>query len=214
MAGRLLAWALAGLMVAGLAKAQTPPAGFESVFNGKDFTGWAGDLANYEVKDGNIVCKKGKGGVIFVQKEYGDFTARVDYKLPPGGNNGLAIRYPGKGSASVDGMCEIQILDDSHPKYAKLDPRQFNGSSYGLIAAKKGYDKPVGQWNTMEVTVRGTTMVVILNGQKILDGDVKEVKSFMRKEPPKGLLSPRGYFGFCGHTDPVEFRNIYIKEIK
>jgi len=62
--------------------------------------------------------------------------------------------------------------------------------------------------------VRGTTMVVILNGEKILDGDVKEVKSFMRKEPPKGLLSPRGYFGFCGHTDPVEFRNIYIKEIK
>mgnify|MGYP003351181813 CR=1 FL=1 len=142
------------------------------LFNGKDFTGWAGDLANYEVKDGNIVCKKGKGGVIFVQKEYGDFTARVDYKLPPGGNNGLAIRYPGKGSASVDGMCEIQILDDSHPKYAKLDPRQFNGSSYGLIAAKKGFDKPVGQWNTMEVTVRGTTMVVILNGEKILDGDV------------------------------------------
>lgn len=214
MARLAAAWVMAGWIAAGMAMAQSPPAGFEAVFNGKDFAGWAGDIANYEVKDGSIVCRKGKGGVIFVQKEYGDFTARVDYRLPPGGNNGLAIRYPGKGSASVDGMCEIQILDDSHPKYAKLDPRQFNGSSYGLIAAKRGFDKPVGQWNTMEVTVRGTTIAVVLNGEKILDGDVKEVKSFMRKEAPRGLLSHRGYFGFCGHTDPVEFRNIYIKEIK
>ena len=113
MAGRLLAWALAGLLAAGLARAQTPPAGFESVFNGKDFTGWAGDLANYEVKDGNIVCKKGKGGVIFIQKEYGDFTARVNYKLPPGGNNGLAIRREEK---------RYMDDDDASRGYAPADP--------------------------------------------------------------------------------------------
>lgn len=207
-------WMMAAWLAAGVAAAQTPPAGFENLFNGKDFSGWAGDIANYEVKDGSIVCRKGKGGVIFFNRQVADFVARVDYKLPPAGNNGLAIRYPGKGTASVDGMCEIQILDDDHPKYAKLDPRQFNGSCYGLIAAKRGFHKPVGEWNTMEVTAKGTTLKVSLNGTMILDGDVREVKSFMRKEAPKGLFSPKGYFGFCGHTDPVEFRNVFLKEIR
>ena len=210
----MASWVMAAWLTAGMAAAQTPPAGFENLFNGKDFTGWAGDLANYEVKDGSIVCRKGKGGVIFFDRQVADFVARVDYKLPPAGNNGLAIRYPGKGTASVDGMCEIQILDDAHPRYAKLDPRQFNGSSYGLIAAKKGFQKPVGQWNTMEVSAIGSKLKVVLNGSEILEGDVKEVKDFMRKEAPKGLFNPKGYFGFCGHTDPVEFRNIYLREIK
>ena len=52
------------------------------------------------MKDGAIVCKPKKGGTIYTKEEYGDFVARVEYKLPPGGNNGLALRYPGKGQAS------------------------------------------------------------------------------------------------------------------
>lgn len=214
MARRVWPVALAALVVALLARGEPDPRGFEAVFNGKDFTGWAGDLANYEVRDGVIACKKGKGGVIYLNRELGDFTARVDYKVPPGGNNGLAIRYPGKGSASVDGMCEIQVLDNDHPKYAKIDPRQFNGSSYGVLAAKKGFARPAGEWNTMEVTARGTTLKVVLNSNTILEGDVRDVREFMRKAPPKGLLNPRGYFGFCGHRDPVEFRNIQLRELK
>src|SRR5262249_21467270 len=105
-------------------------AGFESVFNGKDFTGWAGPIDQYEVTDGAIVCKPKKGGNIHTKEEYSDFVARVEYKLPPGGNNGLAIRYPGTGQPSTVAMCEVQILDDTDAKYAKLDPRQYNGSVY------------------------------------------------------------------------------------
>ena len=79
----------------------------ESVFNGKDFTGWAGALENYEVVDGAIVCKPGKGGNIFTKEEYADFAVRLEYKLPAGGNNGLAIRYPGDGPAvATQAMCE------------------------------------------------------------------------------------------------------------
>src|SRR6185503_4594969 len=99
--------------------------GFAPVFNGRDFTGWAGPVENYEVKDGAIVCKPQKGGTIHTKEEYGDFIARLEFKLPPGGNNGLAIRYSGTGDPAYVGMCELQVLDDNAAQYAKLDARQY-----------------------------------------------------------------------------------------
>src|SRR5438552_2628569 len=60
----------------------TDPPGFDSVFNGKDFEGWAGPLDNYQVKDGAITCRPGKGGTIYTKEEYGDFIARLEIKLP------------------------------------------------------------------------------------------------------------------------------------
>ena len=97
------------------------PTGFEPIFNGKDFDGWAGPVDNYEIVDGALRCKPGQGGTIFTDEEYGDFVVRLEFKLPPGGNNGLAIRYPGQGERPTSGMCELQVLDSEHPKYAKLD---------------------------------------------------------------------------------------------
>jgi hypothetical protein len=189
--------------------------GFVTVFNGKDFTGWSGMLENYEVKDGAIVCKPKKGGNIYTDEQYADFTVRLEYQLPSGGNNGLAIRYPGgKAHASTEAMCEIQILDDEHPKYAKLDPRQASGSSYGMIPAHKGYQRPVGEWNFMEVTAKGSTLIVEVNGTRILEGDHSKVTETMKNVPHPGKDRTSGHFGFCGHSDPVAFRNIQIKTHK
>ncbi len=188
--------------------------GFVDLFNGKDFTGWAGPIENYEVKDGAIVCRPKKGGNIYATPEFTDFVARVEYQLPPGGNNGLAIRYPGTGQPSTVAMCEIQILDDSSPKYTKLDPRQYNGSSYGMVPAQPGYLRPVGEWNFMEVTVRGPTIVVDLNGTQVLDADLSKVKEFMHNNPHPGKDRTSGHFGFCGHNDPVAFRNIQVKSLE
>jgi hypothetical protein len=187
--------------------------GFVDVFNGKDFDGWAGPVENYEVLDGAIVCRPKKGGTIFSKDEFSDFAARVEYKLPPAGNNGLAIRYPGKGRASAEGMCEIQILDDDSPKYAKLDPRQFNGSAYGMAPAHRGYLRPTGEWNFMEVTVRGPKIQVELNGTRILDTDLSKVTEFKGNDPHPGKDRTTGHFGFCGHNDPVAFRHIQVKRL-
>jgi hypothetical protein len=189
-------------------------AGFADVFNGKDLTGWAGPVANYEVKDGAIICQPRKGGTIHTKEEFADFTARLEYQLPPGGNNGLAIRYPGQGDAAYVGMCELQILDDPSPKYAKLDPRQANGSAYGMVAAHRGYLRPTGAWNFMEVTVRGPTIQVELNGTRILNTDLSQVTEFMAKTPHPGKDRPAGHFGFCGHGDAVAFRNVQIKRLE
>jgi len=189
-------------------------AGFASVFNGKDLDGWAGPVDQYEVVDGAIVCKPKKGGNLYTKAEYGDHIIRLEYRLPEGGNNGLAIRYPGVGQPSTVAMCEIQILDDTAAKYAKLDPRQYNGSAYGMVPAQRGYLRPVGEWNFMEVTVKGPTLFVELNGTRILDADLSKVKEFKDNAAHTGKDRTRGHFGFAGHNDPVAFRNIEIMTLE
>jgi hypothetical protein len=188
--------------------------GFEDVFNGKDFDGWAGPVDQYEVKDGAIVCRPKKGGTIYTKGEYDDFVARVEFRLPPAGNNGLAIRYPGSGDTAYVGMCEVQVLDDTAPGYAKLDPRQYNGSVYGIVAAQRGYLRPVGEWNFEEVTVRGSTIKVELNGTVIVDTDVSKVTEYMGNKAHPGKDRTSGHFGFAGHNDPVAFRNIQIRKLE
>jgi len=187
--------------------------GFAPIFNGKDFDGWAGPVDNYQVADGTIMCKPGKGGTIYTKQEYGDFVARLEIKLPPGGNNGLAIRYPGQGDTAYGGMCELQVLDNDAAQYAKLDPRQYHGSAYGMVAAARGYLRPPGQWNFQEVTVKGSGIKVELNGSVILDCDLSKVTEYMGGSAHPGKDRTTGGFGFAGHSDPVQFRNIRIKKL-
>jgi hypothetical protein len=191
-------------------------AGFKSIFNGKDFTGWAGPVENYEVADGALRCKPGKGGTPYYNQDLTDFAARLEFKLPAGGNNGLALRYPGTGDTAYVGMCELQVLDDNYEKVkGKIDPRQAHGSAYGMVAAQRGYQRPIGEWNFQEVTVAGSTIKVELNGYVILDTDLSKVDlaTVMAKKPHPGKDRKNGYFGFAGHNDAAEFRNIELKDL-
>ena len=187
--------------------------GFSPIFNGKDFSGWAGALDNYEVVDGAIACKEGKGGNIYTEEVYDNYVVRLEFKLTPGGNNGLAIHYPGEGRASTDGLTELQVLDDTADKYKELDLRQYHGSIYGMVPAHRGYLRPVGEWNYQEVTVKGRAIKVELNGSVILDADVADVTEFMDDKEHPGLERTSGHFGFAGHNEPVQFRNIAIKKL-
>jgi hypothetical protein len=187
--------------------------GFVSIFDGRSLTGWSGAVDGYEVRDGAIVCKAGAGGTLYTTKVYRNFVVRLEFLLPPAGNNGLAIRYPGSGDSAYAGMTELQVLDDTHPNYKDLDPRQAHGSAYGMVAATRGHLKPVGQWNEQEVTVRGSTITVVLNGATILDTDLATVTTFMADTPHPGKDRTEGHFGFAGHNDPVAFRNIRIREL-
>jgi hypothetical protein len=187
---------------------------FESVFNGQDFDGWIGATDNYEVVDGAIRCKEGQGGNLLTKEEYGNFIVRLEFKLPPGGNNGLAIRTPSDGVDSAYNGVELQVLDTEAPMYADLKPYQAHGSAYGLAAAHRGYLRPTGEWNYQEVEVNGDRYIVRLNGFTILDVDL----STARDNAPDGNEHPgafrtSGHFGFAGHNDPVSFRNIRIKRL-
>ncbi len=190
--------------------------GYQPIFNGKNMEGWAGPLEAVTVKNGAIVWQEKKGGTIYWNEELKDFQARVMFKLPPGGNNGLAIRYPGKGNTAYDGMTESQILDDNYEKVkGKIDPRQAHGSVYGMVAAARGYQHPIGEWNFEEVTVKGSTIKVELNGTVILDADVSKVDmaTVMANSKHPGKDRTSGFFGFAGHNDPVEFKDVLIKKL-
>ena len=198
--------------------------GFKSVFNGKDFTGWAGEIENYMVDEGSITCKPDEGGTVFTEGQYGDFSVRLEFQLPPGGNNGLAMRYPGTGHGTWDSFCELQVLDDGHPKYNDpkadkfydLNPRQAHASVYARVPSHRGYLRPTGQWNFQESTLVGYTAKVELNGVVILETDVSKVdpETFMYPvDKFKGRDVMKGHFGFNGHKDPVRFRAIRIKSL-
>lgn len=187
---------------------------FKAVFDGETLNGWQGATDNYEVVDGAIQCKKGKGGMLLTEKEYSDFVVRLEFKVPPGGNNGLAIRSSGSGDPAYQAMCELQVLDSEAKKYAKLDKRQYHGSAYGIAAATRGYLREPGQWNYQQVTVKGSTIKVELNGTVILDSDVSKVTEYMGNRPHPGKDRKSGFFGFAGHGDAVAFKNVRIKSLK
>ncbi len=189
--------------------------GFASIFNGRNFDGWAGPLENYEVKDGSIVCKPEKGGTIYWNQTLTDFDARLEFKLPPGGNNGMAIRYPGEGDTAYVGMTELQVLDDNYEKVrGPIDPKQAHGSAYGMVAAARGYQRPIGEWNVQDVSVTGSTVRVELNGTVILNADLSKVDSatYMAAREHPGVSRISGFFGFAGHNDPVMFRNVQVRK--
>jgi HEAT repeat protein len=190
--------------------------GFVALFNGRNLDGWIGNKESYVVEDGLIVIKpdKGSGGNLFTDKEFADFVFRFEFQLTPAANNGLGIRAPLAGDAAYVGM-ELQILDDTAPVYANLQPYQYHGSVYGVIPARRGFLKPVGEWNYEEVYIKGTSIKITLNGTVIVDGDIagpRDNGTLDHNQHP-GLKNQKGHIGFLGHGSEVKFRNIRIKEI-
>ncbi|SHF55785.1 HEAT repeat [Mariniphaga anaerophila] len=190
--------------------------GFVSLFNGMNLDGWQGNKTDYYAENGELVVQPARGGHgnLFTDKEYGDFIFRFEFQLTPGANNGLGIRAPLEGDAAYAGI-ELQILDNTAPIYANLKEYQYHGSAYGIIAAKRGYLNPVGEWNVQEVVVKGSKIKVTLNGTVILDGDVAEASKNGTRDGKNhpGLKREKGYIGFLGHGSELKFRNIRLKDL-
>jgi hypothetical protein len=196
--------------------------GFAPLLNGTDFSGWTYGTdpkgaqrkagKGYQYRDGSIYCTVADGGNLFTEKEYGDFILRFDFKLTRGANNGVAIRSPLDGQTAYDGI-EIQVLDDTAEKYAKLRPEQYHGSVYDVVAAERGHLKPVGEWNTEEITAQGRHITVKLNGHTTVDTNLDDVKDEAKLKKHPGLQRASGHIGFLGHGAEVEFKNVRIKEL-
>jgi len=186
--------------------------GYQPIFDGQTLRGWQGDRDSYQVADGAIRCKPGHGGNLFTKAIYADFAVRLQFRLPPGGNNGLAVRYSGSGNPAHDAI-EVQVLDDTAARYSALKPWQYHGSVYGLVPAHRGYLRPAGTWNFEEVVLRGTRISVCLNGTTIVEADLADFEPRDGTDHP-GRLRTEGHFGFCGHNDPVEFRAIFAKRLQ
>lgn len=197
--------AIAALTLIATAAEKNPE--FRSLFNGKDLSGWKGE--GYAVEDGAIVCTP-QGKNLFTEGTFANYILQFEFKLPPDGNNGLGIHYPGEGNGAYTGM-EIQVLDNTAEKYKDLKDYQFHGSLYTLQPAKREGLKPVGEWNQETVTVNGKQVTVVLNGTEILNADLEQ----LAKDHPEhqGVKRRSGHLAFLGHGDKVAYRNIEIAEL-
>ena len=208
--------AAAAYVVAADAPGGADEEGFVKLFNGKDTTGWVyGEKQagkGYQVENGVLFCTEKDGGNLFTEKEYADFDLKFEFQLTPNANNGIGIRAPLEGDSAYVGM-EIQVLDDDGPEYKNLRPAQYHGSIYDVFPAKRGSQKPVGEWNTEEIIADGRHVTVTVNGQRIVDANLDDAKdpAVLKKHP--GLQNKTGHMGFLGHGARVEFRNLRVKEL-
>lgn len=207
------------LLVLGAAFAQaadtTSEEGFVPLFDGQTLRGWTlvgGKGPGYIVRDGLIVCPKDGGGNLYTEKQYSDFALRLEFRTEAGGNNGVGIRAPLEGRASEVGM-EIQILDDNAPKYASLLPTQYCGSVYKIAPSRRGFLRPAGEWNQMEITARGAVVQVTLNGERVTAVDLAGVTDPKTLAEHPGIRRTSGHIGFLGHGSRVEFRNIRVRDL-
>ena len=203
--------------------------GFEVLFDGTSMHKWTGNTTNYVPLDGTIyvTAQYGGSGNLYTKKEYSDFILRFEFQyLQEGVNNGIGIRTPMGVDAAYHGM-EIQILDHDAPIYKNLREYQQHGSVYGIIPARRVKFPPLGTWNVEEIRAVGDRITVTVNGEVILDGDIREacqghnVAPDGAKENPytvdhrnhPGLFNPTGHIGLLGHGPGLKFRSIRIKEL-
>jgi hypothetical protein len=184
------------------------PEGFEALFNGKDLTGWkvlpGGKMEVWGAENG-LLYVNGRGGAwLMTDKEYSDFEVRLDFKMPKGGNSGVALRSPfDKIDPAYAGM-EIQLLDDAN--YKNLRPTQYTGSIYDVVAPSKQVTKPFGEWQSIQITAKGPKITVVLNGTKTIDANLDDYKAEHGKKHP-GILRDKGHLGLQSHDGRVEFKN-------
>jgi rhodanese-related sulfurtransferase len=190
--------------------------GFVSLFDGKSLTGWTGPPGSYVVEDGCLVCVMGQEGNLLTDKEFANFVLKFEFKLTAGADNGLGIRCPKlpEGHLHLEGT-ELQIIDDSAEKHKKLRPCQYHGSVYGVLPAKRGSLKPVGEWNQEEVTVNGRQLKIVVNGMTVVDANLDEASkpATIDKQPHPGLFRTKGHLALLGHGDRVDFRHLQVKEL-
>ncbi len=113
--------------------------GFVPLFNGRDLEGWIGNRTGYKAEGGMLVFDPSAGdrSNIYTAREYADFQLRFEFQLTPGANSGVGIRAPKEGDAAYVGM-EIQVLDDTAPVYAELQPYRTTAPSTGSSRQSAG----------------------------------------------------------------------------
>jgi 3-keto-disaccharide hydrolase len=187
--------------------------GFIELFNGRDLTGWERVRGGqWKVKDSILYTEGDEKGWLSTVREYDNFELELDFRLPPGGNSGVFLRIPRRdgGRPAYAGM-EIQVLDDYAEQYAKLEPWHYTGSIYGVQAPAKRISKKAGQWQKMIIVCNGPRIRVSLNGELIVNADLRKHKDKIQGHP--GLKRSRGYIGLQHHNTRVEYRNIRIKQL-
>lgn len=184
------------------------------LFDGKTLTGWhrfGGKAEAWAIEDGKLVSKGEGGGWLGTEKDYGDFALSFQFKLSPESNSGIYLRAPADASHISRTGLEIQLLDDGHPRYKEIKDWQKTGAIYHVAPPRQGYLKPTGEWNAMEITAKGSHVVIRLNGTTIVDDRIDQHPDLEKEHT--GLKRKSGRIGLQSHNGRVEFREIRVREL-
>lgn len=205
----------------------TPPKGFTALFNGKNLDNWQiaipiNERHKYKTPDDlkkaitaankkhlghwtidkGILSYDGKGFSLQTAKDYGNFELLLDWKIEKKGDSGLYLR----GNPQVQ-IWDSESLAKNNKDYNKGSGSLWNNQKHPNQPLKKA-DKPVGQWNTFRIIMKGDKVTVYLNGIKVVDETPLE--NYWQRGKP---LPKTGPIELQHHGDKLWFRNIYIKEL-
>lgn len=203
--------------------------GFVMLFDGQNMDAWTGNLEAYQPINGAmyVTAAYGTTGNLYTKKEYSDFILRFEFCFERDGvNNGIGIRTPMGVDAAYHGM-EIQVLHHDSPIYKNLREYQVHGSVYGIIPAKRIKWGALGEWHQEEIRVKGDRITVTVDGEVILDGNIRTATRGHNVAPDgsdknpytvdklnhPGLFNKKGHIGLLGHGEGLKYRNIRVKEL-
>lgn len=193
----------------------------EQLFNGKDLTGWAriprhegapaDQRPGFVVKDGLLVSLPDapEDDLWYTREKIGNATLRVIYKVSaPDANSGIFTRIPYQPKSEDDAInkgIEVQIQDSG-------DDYHCTGVLYSMTKAMARPYKPAGEWNTLEIEMKGLRTIVRLNGTVVTDYDgVSPVPPKKGKyEPDRGPRPVQGYIAVQHHGGAA---TIWFKQI-
>jgi hypothetical protein len=177
--------------------------------------------AVWKVIDGVLHGSEPRGTWLVSEKEYGDFVLKFEFKLGERGNSGCGLRFPAAGDPAFDGL-ELQMVDPRYfpPDYGVPPDFELTGSLYRAIPAKEKVFKP-SDWNSYEVTCKGSQVKVVLNSATVVDYDLEKHTtpakrhdgrdaSPLKDRPRKGRI---GFQELSRGGAHVEVRNAVIKEL-
>ena len=200
-------------------------AGWQLLFDGRSLDGWRGYRkdalpdAGWEVKDGTLrTVAKVKGADIITTKSFTDFELSWEWRVSPGGNNG--VKYFVAENRPQSPGHEYQLIDDAgYP--SKLGATHLTAAFYDVLpAAANKPIRPAGEWNTSRIVVRGTQVEHWLNGTKVLTYQLgsEAVKEGIAKSKFKGHPGfgdkITGPIMLTYHQDECWYRNVKIRELR
>ncbi|WP_431268550.1 3-keto-disaccharide hydrolase [Dankookia sp. P2] len=164
MQRRTLALALAGAAALGAGtQARAQSGSWTALFSGEDLAGFdrIGN-ANWRVEMGEIVADRGNG-MLVTRQAFGDFTLRVEFWVDAATNSGIYIRATDPANVTAANAYEVNIWDE------RPDPKYGTGAIVD-VAAVDPMPRAGGRWNLYEITAKGDSFTVALNGQVTVNG--------------------------------------------
>ena len=210
--------------------AQTPPAGFTALFNGKDLAGWRGgdtfdhrkyqampedkraeqdtkwtdDMKSHWRAEDNELVNDGHGKYATTEKDYGDFELLIDYKTVPKADSGIYLR----------GVPQVQIWDYTEDDGGKMGRTKGSGGLWNNSPGASGKDplvladKPLGEWNKFRILMVGSRVSVWLNEKLVVEH--ANLENFYDRKTP---IPAKGPIELQTHGGEIRWRNIFIREI-